>query len=90
MQPNYRWPTPKGDLTIEKDNEHPWLWDLCFNGAPLRKGYTDPDKAAWEANQSDVGDEKINSFLRNFFAPSDLRQWMQMPARTFQNSNQNN
>jgi hypothetical protein len=82
----YSW----GKLSIEKNKLHPWLWDLCLNGAPLKSGYNDPDQAASEANESDVGDEGINSVLRKHYAPGDLSQWSQSSSKPFQTNHQNN
>ena len=77
-------------MTIENDQEHPWLWDLCLNGSPLRKGYTDPDQAAFEANAKDVGDPRINSILQGVYVPSDLRNWSPSPLKQFPQNNQRN
>jgi hypothetical protein len=82
----YRW----GKLTIEKDTQNPWLWDLCLNGTPLRKGYIDPNQAAYEANHADVGDSGINSILKGNYAPSDLRVWSQSRGDVFRNNNERN
>ena len=82
----YTW----GKFSIEKNKHHPWLWDLCLNGAPLQKGYEDPNQAAFDAHQSDVGDKVKNSILKKYFAPSDLRQWSESPNKHFRNNQQNN
>jgi hypothetical protein len=86
----YEWPTIKGRLTIEIDQQKPWLWDLCLDGTPLRRGYNDPDKAAFDANRSDVGDPRINSILRGIYAPGDLRVWSQSRSEQASKNNENN
>ena len=86
----YGWKTIKGLLTIETNQQKPWLWDLCLDGTPIRRGYNDPNQAAFDANKSDVGDERINSILKKIYVPSDLSQWLQAPCEQFQNKQQHN
>ena len=77
-------------MTIELDDRSPWKWDLCLDGTPIRKGYTDPNEAAFEANRKDVGDPQINSLLRGLYVPGDLRAWSKTKLVHAEENNQLN
>jgi hypothetical protein len=86
----YEWPTSRGPVTIERNEESPGLWDLYLNGAPLQEGYNDPDEAAFDANKADFGNANKIYLLKGIYVPSDLSQWRTTPTNNRKKIIQNN